>query len=357
MPRPARVAPRERTTEPEVLAYPKVLEQLGETRTHLLLGNGFSIACDPIFQYPNLFQYARQNGLPRRVVDVFQHVGTNNFEAVLRLLEDGEWLAKHYGLLPARGRSALREDFEAVRKALVEAVAKTHLEDPSRVHDARKDRCANFLERYYNVFTTNYDLLLYWVEMRALERLQGRDGFLSDPDEPEAEYVVFREHVGGDKGIFYIHGGLHLYAREGQIRKHSWRRSGIKITELVKTGIEQGEYPLFVAEGDPEKKRAHIESNGYLSYCLGKLARMQNNLVVYGFSFGDSDRHILHALAQARKLNSLYIGLYHPPAHPTSRAIAATMDALQARRQTLRNPPLAIRYYDSRSVPVWDEPR
>src|SRR5438105_4614696 len=42
-----------RSAMSKVLSYDDVLERLPQTK-HLLLGNGFSIACDKIFNYPNL---------------------------------------------------------------------------------------------------------------------------------------------------------------------------------------------------------------------------------------------------------------------------------------------------------------
>ena len=46
------------------LDYQAVLGKLPATK-HLLLGNGFSIACDPIFDYGNLFEYVKQKGLSK----------------------------------------------------------------------------------------------------------------------------------------------------------------------------------------------------------------------------------------------------------------------------------------------------
>jgi hypothetical protein len=340
-----------------LLSYDQVRAALGTGAAHLLIGNGFSISCDPVFGYENLFAFARENGLPDRVTRVFEHVGTNNFEAVLRLLHETDWAARHYGLLRGDGQSELQADATIVQRALVEAVARTHLEHPGMIDDARKTRCVSFLEPYHNVFCTNYDLLLYWVEMSALERLKGRDGFLADPDEPDAEYVVFREHVGGRKGLFYIHGALHLYMVDGQLRKHTWSRTGTKLTDLIRAGIERSEYPLFVAEGDAAKKYAQIEANGYLSYCLGKLSRIEKSLVVYGFSFGDSDHHIMRAIADARKLETLYVGLYYPLDHPDSQRIVAAIARLQARRDKTKYAPLKVHFFDSKTAALWDEPR
>jgi hypothetical protein len=73
----------------EYLTYQELLAALPERgRVHLLLGNGFSIACDPIFRYASLYDAAVEAGLSARAQQVFARHGTNNFEGVLRLLED-----------------------------------------------------------------------------------------------------------------------------------------------------------------------------------------------------------------------------------------------------------------------------
>jgi len=85
-----------------ILTYDEVLAKLPDTK-HLLLGNGFSIACDPIFNYPNLFDFAKKKGLTKHVQEVFNYLGTNNFEGVMRLLDDSLWISKHYRLVVKKG--------------------------------------------------------------------------------------------------------------------------------------------------------------------------------------------------------------------------------------------------------------
>ena len=145
----------------QLLTYQQVQAKLPNTK-HLLLGNGFSIACDKIFNYPNLFDYAKKNGLTTHVQQVFDYLGTNNFEGVLRLLEDSLWVMKHYGLVSQKGeKSSIKIDLKSVKKALVSALIETHLENPNKISKTRKDNCVEFLKPYEHIFTTNYDLLLY----------------------------------------------------------------------------------------------------------------------------------------------------------------------------------------------------
>jgi len=342
----------------ELLTYNEVLRELPSTK-HLLLGNGFSIGCDPIFEYKNLFDYVKKKGLSENLIKVFKYLGTNNFEGVLKLLEDIEWGRKQYDLIYGEAsQSTVKDDLKATKKKLVSAIAETHLAHSGLIEGNKEESCVNFLLPYKNIFTTNYDLLLYWISMYGLERLQEQDGFRESLDDPDAEYLVFRERVGGNNGIFFIHGALHIYVQDGEVRKHCWVRSDKPLIELVKEGLGKQEYPLFVAEGKPEKKLEQIQGSGYLSYCFGKFERIEKALVVYGSSLNESDQHILHAIAGNHKLENLYIGLHGKLDKKSNQKVMIIAESLKTRRDKLlqkirTGKKLNIYYYDSRSANVW----
>jgi hypothetical protein len=341
----------------KTLSYEQVRQKIGSNRCHLLLGNGFSIACDSIYKYGSLYDFAKKNGLTKHVQGVFDYIGTNNFEGVMRLLENGIWLAAHYGLkVSSKSKSEMSKDLESVKKALVEAIAKTHLPIPNDIGESRIKRCIDFIKPYHNIFTLNYDLLLYWVAMSESELLR-RDGFRNSDNDPEAEYCVFSEHVGGDKGIFFIHGALHFYVEAGEVRKHTWKKTGIRIIKLVEDNLKHGKYPLFVAEGISEKKKIQIQANSYLSYCLGKLQRIQGPLVVFGLSLGESDQHILDAISYNNKLPEIYVGLYGNPSTDTNKEIKKRcMELVSIRRKMIENKggnELEVNYFNAESANVW----
>ena len=56
------------------------------SKRHLLLGNGFSIACEPkIFTYGSLFERAKPD-MSGELLRVFERLGTTDFEEVIRAL-------------------------------------------------------------------------------------------------------------------------------------------------------------------------------------------------------------------------------------------------------------------------------
>lgn len=339
-------------TNETLLNYDEMLKSLTGTK-HLLLGNGFSINCDTTYRYSNLFQYAQAHGFSDRLNELFRHFGTTNFERVVRALDDTEWLAKLYRLLHDEGEKALRDDAQTIKEALVTAVAHTHLDRPSDIADPRIEQCVEFLKPFDNVFTTNYDLLLYWTQMHGLVE-QFEDGFRESVDEPGADYVVFSQHLGAKRGIFYLHGALHLYEAGGEVRKHSWSRSQVPLKEMVLEALGKDQFPMFVAEGEGWRKLEQIQSSSYMSYCLGKLKRCKNNLIVYGSSLGDSDEHIVNAIADGA-FQTVCLGVYGDHESAAAKAAEVTALKLQSRRRMQRRPaPLNVLFYDLRTASVWD---
>lgn len=340
----------------KLLNYDKVLNLLGNGRIHLLLGNGFSIACDPIFSYNSLYDIAKKDGLSKQTVKVFENIGTNNFEGVLRLLDNALWISKIYYQLGDEG-SAISSDIEIIKQTLIKTIAYSHLEHSGKVSDEAKSNVLKFINPFHNVFTTNYDLLLYWVNMYS-NPIRYEDGFRAEQDDPDSDSVVFTEHLGNNKGILFLHGALHLYLDNYELRKHCWSRTQRPLLELIREGLDNKRYPLFVAEGNSDKKMEQINSSPYLSYCLGKLGRIQNKLVVFGHTLGQSDYHIVKVLAANTGLTEIYVGLYKNATSKSSRETILNCNNMIAIRDKMikkskRISPLRITYYDSSTINVW----
>jgi hypothetical protein len=304
-----------------------------------------------------LYDAACAAGLSGKAQKVFERLGTNNFEGVLRLLDDTKWVGSLYGLA-AQGVEDVDKDLEIVKSALVSAVAKSHLDHSGLVSDVKKASALKFLSHFHSIFTTNYDLVLYWTIMAAEGRVPFADGFRSSDDEPEAPYVVFGERLGNTSGLYYLHGALHLYLAGGELRKHTWNRTGQRLTDLIRAGLEAGEYPLFVAEGTPERKLEQIQRHGYLWYSLDKLARIESPLVVYGHALGSSDAHLADTLSQNPKLAKIFIGLHGDLESEKNSALVNMGSQLIAAREKLANmrknvKELEVFFYQSESAEVW----
>ena len=100
--------PSERS-DSRLLTYDEVRRRIGDKRSYLLLGNGFSIACDPVFRYGSLYEAAVQAGLSKRAQKLFARIGTNNFEGVMKLLSDSDWVARTYELVKSKSSGMVKD--------------------------------------------------------------------------------------------------------------------------------------------------------------------------------------------------------------------------------------------------------
>ncbi len=338
------------------IPYKQVLNEIGTSVSHLLLGNGFSISYNPIFSYQSLYKVAVEYGLSDKAISVFEKLGTNNFEGVLKLLENVAWVSQIYYDIEDGGQVILN-DIAIIKEALIQAIAKSHLANTGEVSAKAKESAIAFLGNYKTVFTTNYDLLLYWVNMHSNPYLFG-DCFRAEHENPDAEYVIFSEHLKGANGILFLHGALHLYFENGYIKKHCWSRTKRPLIELIREGLDNKKYPLFVAEGTPQKKLEQINSNAYLAYCLAKLGRVEKNLVIFGNTLGGTDEHIADVIADNKDITNIYVGIYGDPEFAINVETFAACERIISRRKSitdkLKKPKiLSLKYFDSGSVNVW----
>lgn len=152
---------------PDLVDFDEALKRTeGEDRS-LLIGNGFSAE---YFSYSNLLdQSGLATGTPVR--NLFDLIGTVDFEAVVRALEGATVVERAYG--NDAHADELDNHAQEVREALVRAVNDTHPKHREEL-GAKYISSAAFLKRFNSVFSLNYDLLLYWVN---LERAHLSDGF------------------------------------------------------------------------------------------------------------------------------------------------------------------------------------
>jgi hypothetical protein len=207
--------------------------------TGLLLGNGASRAVWPKFAYDSLFDLARDvqedAHLTAEDIALFEALSTRNFERVLSALRTASAVGKALGHLTA----ALDTRYDSVRRALVAAVHHTHV-PWALVNDAVLDSIRRALLPHRFIYSTNYDLLVYWAIVR------GEGGF-KDLFWDEYFDLSDTELWGKDTAVLYLHGGLHLYRTpDGRTLKRR-ASEGQNLLDLFGTPYKDDASPLFVA--------------------------------------------------------------------------------------------------------------
>lgn len=338
-------------------SYGEVLESLAKKKRqiHLLLGNGFSMAYDSkIFSYNALYDFVSSLD-DKDMKSLFEAIKTKNFELIMNQLDTFEMLLVRFTADLAL-ISRIRDAKSKLKSSLLDAVSQMHPEHVFSVAEEKMAACSKFLGHYINaggkIFTTNYDLLLYWVNMRA--GLNGSDGFgrelMNPADVKHGEEEDWSELIWGpnkeQQNLFYVHGALPLFDVGAAVIKEQYDNSNYLLEKILKR-VEKGHYPIFVTAGNGEEKLGHIRHNRYLTHAYDALSEIDGSLITFGFNFGDYDFHIIDAINRAsrhgvgaNKLLSVYIGIY------------SEEDALRIKNiETKFN--VKVNTYDAKSACVW----
>jgi len=336
-------------------------------KRHLLLGNGFSIACRPkIFTYGSLFEQADFSTAPR-LPDVFDAVGTTDFEHIIKMLEDASRVVPVYSKEATEAAAQMAADAEALKDILIQTVANNHPNIPNEINDEQFWACRRFLAHFLGdenkdgkVYTLNYDLLLYWTLMHEDMgfddpiSLAANDGFGRDED-TEPEYVNWMGESGAHgQRVHYLHGALHLFDAGAELQKYTWVNTGKPLLEQAREAMGARKFPLFVAEGKSNQKLAKIKHSAYLHHSYksfsSQMGQRNDALFIFGHSLAENDQHILKKIARG-KVGQIYVGLYGDPNSDGNKAIRSAANALGAHRD--ERVPLSVAFFDAGSAQVW----
>jgi hypothetical protein len=333
---------------PQILTFEQALDASSKAKhRHLLLGNGFSIACRPdIFVYKKLFEQANFNEIPR-ARKAFDALGTTDFERMIKALRDFAAIAPIYGHHSAEAEA----DAVALREVLVRTIAGSHPARPGDIAPDEYAHCKSFLSHFDRIFTLNYDLLLYWALMQdeIQPAVSCDDGFRKS-DDKDAGYVTWEpENIYG-QNIYYLHGALHLFDAQTELQKYTWTNTGVPLIDQIRDALSRNFFPLFVAEGTSEEKIIRIRHSDYLSKAYRSFIPITGPLFVYGHSLADNDDHILQVIGWG-KTDSLFVSIHNDPESEKNQEIIRRATALAGHRSP-RNP-LAVYFFHAESASIW----
>lgn len=322
------------------------------SKRHLLLGNGFSIACRPdIFAYGKLYEEADFSKLSSTAKSAFEALRTQDFERVIKALRDAREILSAYGGSPALMES-LKSDADGLRELLVQTIAASHPAWPGELTEAEYTACRAFLSHFSSTYTFNYDLLLYWVQMHTPEGTAptSDDGFRKSEDNFDAEYVVWEPGQSHEQNMHFLHGALHVFDAETEIQKYTWSNTQIRLIDQIRDALSKDFYPIFVSEGTSAEKYARIRHNDYLAKAYRSFSEIRGALFIYGHSLAANDEHYLKRIEKG-KIEHIYIGLYGDPSSPENKKIVRRAEKMvNTRRGKVA---LAITYFDSSTAKVW----
>lgn len=338
----------------ELIPYDSLVTKFAGDGLSLLLGNGFSQGCEPsIFSYQSLFENADFTQLSPEARDVFTSLDTTDFEAVIKTLQECAILIKIY-----QGEEQLIQkvstDSEELKRLLVKTIADHHPSQPADILDAKFSACRAFLKTFKRIYTLNYDLLLYWTIMHSHEN--GRppeniydDGFRDPGEDEPTDYVVY-EGRPRTQTLFYLHGALHLFEGESELKKFTWVRTGVRLTTQIREALNNRLYPLIVAEGKSKQKRGKIMRSEYLSKGFRSLRECRGVMFVFGASLGESDKHIVDAV-NSSSVRVLCVSIYGDSRTAENKRLVDTIESLRSPGGKKRS--REIYYFPAEATNIW----
>lgn len=198
-----------------------------------------------------------------------------------------------------------------------------------RDRNHKKDHCDEFLKEFNNIFTVNYDPLLYFEILKynedKEEKEKFKDGFYDTKTkktgwmkQSDIKYQVL-ENKGDYKVIYYLHGSYFIIADRRKktknaypkLRKISFSKEEVEDIEDVNDLFRNPSFysPFLILEDRCDVKEKLIQNSGYLKACQKALKDAKGCLLIYGMSF-QNDEHILKTLNENSGLDDIYITYY-----------------------------------------------
>ena len=148
---------------------------------------------------------------------------------------------KAYG--ETKKASEFRADANSVREALLRAVRSVHPGAKFEIPVSQLEACVTFLGNFQSIFTTNYDLLLYWVILQRPKVYSDGFGYGTNVE----GFRTFS--ASAPCNIYFLHGALHLFLGKTRETKKRVVTGDTIIDDIESTIKKSGQLPLFVSEG------------------------------------------------------------------------------------------------------------
>lgn len=333
------------------------------SRSTLIIGNGASIALDPSFSYKSLMEYAESNQkLTQDVLKLFNYFNTNDFEHVLRLVWHAAVVNKVLEITDQRTKEA----YENVRNALIDTVRTIH--SGWTEISLHFNSLYNFTKEFRTIISLNYDLILYWIVMYGNQINDGhtfKDCFISSEFREDWKTLRISNGEATNTLVFYPHGNLCLVRNiNDQESKARARNLNDLLSSILNLWMSEHFVPLFICEGTKEKKMEAIKRSPYLNTVYSEvlpdiwseswLEPDRYNLVIYGWSIGEHDHHIIEKILENAPNHSflkIAVALYNPTYNECYRIEKVIKEAL-----AYPNLKIEIYFFNSTDSGCWNNP-
>lgn len=318
---------------------------------NLIIGNGASVALHQKFRFDSLKEEAEKLRLFNEDISkLFIEFDTSDFELILRLVWHAKLVNKHLGIIDQKIDSA----YENIKEALIKVVKEVHCEH-SDIAD-QLPQLYQFTKQFRTVVSLNYDLILYWILMygnrnedghRFKDCFQGSGLFRNN-------WQDLRNPIRKEKEVtlsLYQHGNLSIFRDTKNTETKVQRGDFEGLLEVITSQWEDNKIPLFVAEGTGTKKLESIKSSPYLSTIfyevLPDLITQKANLVIYGWSLGKQESHLVKQIFKNNQSGKVAISIFQNNQEECHRIYRLIKNEKVA-------PNIEVEFFDSQSSGCWN---
>lgn len=354
--------------EIEIITYEEAIKQANEHggRLNLLLGNGYTRALCNKFEFSKqlleqekkLFEAYRQ-----------EYKCDPSHEDCLRVLHQALWTCKALSDPDSVDKSDLVNALDLINEAVLN-VRHEFLNSLVTANNILFDLVCKktslvFLKQFKHVFTTNYDLALYWDQAIS-------DNFLNDgfggTDYTSKGLKCLKWQNYSNTYCHYLHGALHIHAADDNFVSDVFKfKSGEKKTIKSSIGqfVEGNNEPLFVAAGTSKEKENKIMESKYLEQQLKWFEKIvgyresvccpESSLFIFGSSIAPADDHLWERIEKGN-ITNLYISTF-PSDNKSKDCLEVRMiqHRFEENRKYLSScsKPLTIRFFDAKTAEIW----
>jgi len=324
----------------ELLSYADVLRQTTGKSRHILLGNGFSIACRKCFDYRELYE-AIADSISDETRQVFRQVDTHNVEHVLHHYEEVAHRRRPCEVLGKYDRNRIEIEARSLREMFLHVIAGLHPEQTLGVSPGELASCRSFLHAYSTIYSTNYDLLLHWVLQHARADADTNNSAIWS-GLPEFER----------RQVYFLHGAMHLLASSTRMPRDLVAGHRQSLNRAWEARSARDYFSQLVAEGSGPTKRRQIQRDPYLTRCFREFGQLRGNLITFGFSYSENDRHLAEAIFANPNLENVWVGVFCG-SRDEQGLIERVYQLQETYAGTGRQRKIAIHFYETSDVQVW----
>lgn len=206
----------------------------------------------------------------------------------------------------------LLTDKQELINSFIAALHEVHPQYKSLINTMNWIFLVDFISNFNEIYTVNYDLLLYWVINQSYMNCSSSEQTAKDPRDHLKDGFGGSDNISwkgniekiAEQNVYYLHGSLFFYLDDHNILHKLTNQEYGTISQQIRKYLESGKNPLIVLEGKFEEKLDIIRSSPYLHHAFNSFGRISDNLFVFGFSLNEhSDKHLIDQIKNSHVKN------------------------------------------------------